>query len=116
MVHKDKNKLEIILANLMKTPHTSFSGLDCGEMDKEALQCLPDCSGHGQFDLETQSCICQPLWSGSDCSSGKFNSTYPSPPIKPTLFLNPSSYKLCGVDSLTVNSLTNDQPNQLALA
>ncbi|KAI5732577.1 hypothetical protein M8J76_001881 [Diaphorina citri] len=46
-----------------------WKGPDCGEMDKEALQCLPDCSGHGQFDLETQSCICQPLWSGSDCSS-----------------------------------------------
>uniref|UniRef100_A0A8D8RGM7 Tenascin-like protein n=2 Tax=Cacopsylla melanoneura TaxID=428564 RepID=A0A8D8RGM7_9HEMI len=46
-----------------------WKGLDCGEMDKEALQCLPDCSGHGTFDLETQSCICQPLWSGGDCSS-----------------------------------------------
>lgn len=40
-------------------------------MDKEALQCLPDCSGHGNFDLETQTCLCEPMWSGDDCSKGK---------------------------------------------
>lgn len=40
-------------------------------MDKDALQCLPDCSGHGTFDLDTQTCTCEPRWSGEDCSRGK---------------------------------------------
>lgn len=45
-----------------------WKGADCSQMDKEALQCLPGCSGHGNFDLETQSCLCEPMWSGDDCS------------------------------------------------
>ena len=48
-----------------------WKGADCSQMDKEALQCLPDCSGHGNFDLETQTCLCEPMWSGDDCSKGK---------------------------------------------
>ncbi|XP_050300174.1 teneurin-m isoform X3 [Anthonomus grandis grandis] len=45
-----------------------WKGADCSQMDKEALQCLPDCSGHGSFDLESQTCTCEPRWSGEDCS------------------------------------------------
>ncbi|XP_011298913.1 teneurin-m [Fopius arisanus] len=45
-----------------------WKGTDCSQMDKEALQCLPDCSGHGNFDLESQTCHCEPMWSGDDCS------------------------------------------------
>uniref|UniRef100_A0A146KU89 Tenascin-like protein n=4 Tax=Lygus hesperus TaxID=30085 RepID=A0A146KU89_LYGHE len=45
-----------------------WKGLDCSETDNDALQCLPDCSGHGQFDVETQTCGCEPMWSGEDCS------------------------------------------------
>nr|CAD7592846.1 unnamed protein product [Timema genevievae] len=45
-----------------------WKGPDCSEMDNDALQCLPDCSGHGTFDLETQTCSCEPMWSGEDCS------------------------------------------------
>ncbi|XP_063702096.1 teneurin-m isoform X2 [Culicoides brevitarsis] len=45
-----------------------WKGVDCGTMDQDALQCLPDCSGHGTFELDTQSCICEPKWSGDDCS------------------------------------------------
>ncbi|XP_014486538.1 PREDICTED: teneurin-m isoform X2 [Dinoponera quadriceps] len=45
-----------------------WKGADCSQMDKEALQCLPDCSGHGNFDLETQTCLCESMWSGDDCS------------------------------------------------
>ena len=48
-----------------------WKGADCSQMDKIALQCLPDCSGHGNFDLETQTCTCEPRWSGEDCSRGK---------------------------------------------
>ncbi|XP_069696130.1 teneurin-m isoform X2 [Periplaneta americana] len=45
-----------------------WKGADCSQMDNDALQCLPDCSGHGSFDLETQTCSCEPMWSGDDCS------------------------------------------------
>ncbi|KAI4462797.1 teneurin and n-acetylglucosamine-1-phosphodiester alpha-n-acetylglucosaminidase [Holotrichia oblita] len=45
-----------------------WKGVDCSQMDKDALQCLPDCSGHGTFDLDTQTCTCEPRWSGDDCS------------------------------------------------
>ncbi|RZF37225.1 hypothetical protein LSTR_LSTR014116 [Laodelphax striatellus] len=45
-----------------------WKGADCAETDQDALQCLPDCSGHGAFDLETQTCQCEPLWTGDDCS------------------------------------------------
>ncbi|KAK7861848.1 hypothetical protein R5R35_013485 [Gryllus longicercus] len=45
-----------------------WKGPDCSQMDNDALQCLPDCSGHGSFDLETQTCSCEPMWSGDDCS------------------------------------------------
>ncbi|XP_049938928.1 teneurin-m [Schistocerca serialis cubense] len=45
-----------------------WKGADCSQMDNDALQCLPDCSGHGNFDLETQTCSCEPMWSGDDCS------------------------------------------------
>ncbi|XP_024082461.1 teneurin-m isoform X3 [Cimex lectularius] len=48
-----------------------WKGTDCSETDNEALQCLPDCSGHGQFDVETQTCTCEPMWSGEDCSRGE---------------------------------------------
>ncbi|XP_061511784.1 teneurin-m isoform X2 [Anopheles gambiae] len=45
-----------------------WKGPDCATMDQDALQCLPDCSGHGTFDLDTQTCTCEPKWSGEDCS------------------------------------------------
>ncbi|XP_037870960.1 teneurin-m isoform X1 [Bombyx mori] len=45
-----------------------WKGADCGTMDKDALQCLPDCSGHGTFDVDTQTCSCHAKWSGEDCS------------------------------------------------
>ncbi|XP_064545055.1 teneurin-m isoform X2 [Drosophila montana] len=45
-----------------------WKGTDCAAMDKDALQCLPDCSGHGNFDLDTQTCTCETKWSGDDCS------------------------------------------------
>ena len=46
-----------------------WKGSDCNRLDEEARQCLPDCSGNGNFDLETQQCICQENWVGDDCSS-----------------------------------------------
>ncbi|TMW52843.1 hypothetical protein DOY81_002074 [Sarcophaga bullata] len=45
-----------------------WKGPDCATMDQDALQCLPDCSGHGTFDLDSQTCSCESKWSGDDCS------------------------------------------------
>ena len=45
---------------------------DCSKMDDAALQCLPDCSGHGHFDLVGQQCECDPEWTGSECDKSKF--------------------------------------------
>ncbi|XP_065289509.1 teneurin-m isoform X2 [Dermacentor albipictus] len=44
---------------------------DCSEPDSDALRCLPDCSGHGQFDLDLQRCACDDQWTGPDCSQEK---------------------------------------------
>ena len=41
-----------------------LKGSDCSRLDEEARQCLPDCSGNGRFDLETQQCICHDAWVG----------------------------------------------------
>lgn len=48
-----------------------WKGVDCSEPDTDARHCLPDCSGHGTFDLQLQQCICDERWSGSDCSQGE---------------------------------------------
>ena len=48
-----------------------WRGPTCATVDHEARQCLPDCSGHGDFDLESQKCICKGQWTGNDCSKGK---------------------------------------------
>ncbi|XP_042205374.1 teneurin-m-like isoform X2 [Homarus americanus] len=46
-----------------------WRGADCGSTDDAALQCLPDCNGHGQFDLESHQCICEPEWTDSECGT-----------------------------------------------
>lgn len=60
-----------------------WKGADCSETDNEALQCLPDCSGHGAFDLETQTCQCEPMWSGDDCSRGERRKHFIGTPLVP---------------------------------
>lgn len=65
-----------------------WKGTDCSQMDKDALQCLPDCSGHGTFDLDTQTCTCEPRWSGEDCSRGKYY-------LKPVLKLQRCTKTMC---------------------
>lgn len=49
-----------------------WRGPTCATVDHEARQCLPDCSGHGDFDLESQKCICKGQWTGNDCSKGNY--------------------------------------------
>ncbi|KAG8184007.1 hypothetical protein JTE90_024464 [Oedothorax gibbosus] len=48
-----------------------WKGNSCADQDTDALRCLPDCSGHGQFDLEVQKCVCDEQWTGPDCSQEK---------------------------------------------
>ncbi|OQR79684.1 teneurin-3-like [Tropilaelaps mercedesae] len=46
-----------------------WKSADCSQPDEEALRCLPDCSGHGRFDVELQRCVCDVPWSGPDCAA-----------------------------------------------
>ncbi|CAB3368884.1 Hypothetical predicted protein [Cloeon dipterum] len=45
-----------------------WKGADCSATDDDAIMCLPDCNGHGKFDLEAQKCTCDAPWIGDDCS------------------------------------------------
>lgn len=48
-----------------------WQGANCSSLDKQVYQCLPSCSEHGTYDLETSACQCDNFWTGSDCSQGK---------------------------------------------
>uniref|UniRef100_A0A8W7Q3R7 EGF-like domain-containing protein n=1 Tax=Anopheles coluzzii TaxID=1518534 RepID=A0A8W7Q3R7_ANOCL len=45
-----------------------WQGDDCSIVDQQVYQCLPGCSDHGTYDLDTGSCICDRHWTGIDCS------------------------------------------------
>ncbi|XP_065093472.1 teneurin-a-like [Ochlerotatus camptorhynchus] len=45
-----------------------WQGDDCSIVDQQVYQCLPTCSDHGTYDLETGSCVCDRHWAGVDCS------------------------------------------------
>ncbi|XP_073995971.1 teneurin-a transmembrane protein isoform X3 [Rhodnius prolixus] len=45
-----------------------WQGTNCSIVDQQVYQCLPGCSEHGAYDLETASCVCESFWTGSDCS------------------------------------------------
>ncbi|CAB4065038.1 Tenascin-X,Tenascin,Teneurin-m [Lepeophtheirus salmonis] len=45
-----------------------WRGGGCNELDDDARQCLPDCSSHGRFDIDSQKCVCASGWTGEDCS------------------------------------------------
>lgn len=49
-----------------------WQGEDCGTVDQQVYQCLPGCSEHGSYDLETATCVCDRHWTGHDCSQGKW--------------------------------------------
>lgn len=49
-----------------------WQGANCTTLDQQVYQCLPGCSEHGTYDLETASCICESYWTGPDCSQGLF--------------------------------------------
>lgn len=43
-------------------------GAQCHEIDQRIHACLPGCSDHGAYDLETAKCICDKHFTGVDCS------------------------------------------------
>ncbi|XP_037027391.1 teneurin-a isoform X8 [Bradysia coprophila] len=45
-----------------------WQGDDCSSVDQQVYQCLPGCSEHGTYDLETGTCVCERHWTGPDCS------------------------------------------------
>lgn len=49
-----------------------WQGEDCSLMNKQVFQCLPRCSDHGTYDLETGVCVCNKFWTGPDCSQGTY--------------------------------------------
>ena len=45
-----------------------WQGERCDQVDQQVYQCLPGCTDHGSYDLETAACICEEHWTGNDCS------------------------------------------------
>lgn len=45
-----------------------WQGERCNQVDQQVYQCLPRCSDHGTYDLESATCICEGHWTGVDCS------------------------------------------------
>ncbi|XP_068081732.1 teneurin-a [Anabrus simplex] len=45
-----------------------WQGTNCSAVDQQVYQCLPGCSEHGSYDLETGACVCENYWAGPDCS------------------------------------------------
>ncbi|XP_034947958.1 teneurin-a isoform X2 [Chelonus insularis] len=45
-----------------------WQGEKCDKVDQRIYQCLPGCSDHGSYDLETGTCLCEEHWTGADCS------------------------------------------------
>ncbi|XP_063223573.1 teneurin-a [Bacillus rossius redtenbacheri] len=45
-----------------------WQGANCSSVDQQVYQCLPGCSEHGSYDLETGACVCENYWAGPDCS------------------------------------------------
>ncbi|XP_034237605.1 teneurin-a-like [Thrips palmi] len=45
-----------------------WQGPSCGLLDQQVYQCLPGCSDHGTYDLESGACVCDAYWTGPDCS------------------------------------------------
>ncbi|XP_048118438.1 teneurin-3 isoform X2 [Alosa alosa] len=43
-----------------------WSGPSC---QAKSSTCPADCSGHGTYQMETETCLCEPGYTGSDCSS-----------------------------------------------
>ncbi len=38
--------------------------------------CMEQCSGHGTFLADANTCNCDPNWTGHDCSTGQYSGIY----------------------------------------
>ncbi|XP_069941027.1 teneurin-a isoform X3 [Cherax quadricarinatus] len=48
-----------------------WTGNNCSTVDHKVFTCLPDCSGHGHYDLHTSACVCDTFWTGPDCEEAR---------------------------------------------
>ncbi|KAK8385757.1 hypothetical protein O3P69_016491 [Scylla paramamosain] len=48
-----------------------WTDANCSTVDHKVFTCLPDCSGHGHYDLHTSACVCETIWTGPDCSEAR---------------------------------------------
>ena len=47
-------------------------GRNCERRNSVLMQCLPDCSSHGDFNVESGKCNCHDHWTGRECNISKF--------------------------------------------
>ncbi|CAH0560894.1 unnamed protein product [Brassicogethes aeneus] len=50
-----------------------WKGNSCNVIDEQVHKCLPTCSEHGIYDLETAKCVCNRHWTGADCAQALCN-------------------------------------------
>ncbi|XP_076321684.1 teneurin-a-like isoform X3 [Tachypleus tridentatus] len=50
-----------------------WRGVNCSEADDRLSRCFPDCSAHGVYDLDSETCMCFEHWTGADCSKATCN-------------------------------------------
>ncbi|XP_063927987.1 teneurin-a isoform X7 [Zophobas morio] len=50
-----------------------WKGPRCDVIDEQVHKCLPTCSDHGVYDLESAKCVCNRHWTGPDCSQALCN-------------------------------------------
>ncbi|XP_071524010.1 teneurin-a-like isoform X5 [Panulirus ornatus] len=48
-----------------------WTGNNCSTVDHKVFTCLPDCSGHGHYDLHASACVCDTYWTGPDCAEAR---------------------------------------------
>lgn len=93
----------VIITRRLSPPHLSVSAVDCADpqcgghgvcvrgecvcsagwagvsCDDPLPACQEQCSGHGTYLPESDTCACQPNWTGPDCYTGK-NPRITAPP------------------------------------
>ena len=66
-------------------------GRNCERRNTVLMQCLPDCSTHGEFDVENGKCNCHNHWTGRECNISKLTTSLdrvPKIPLSTLLSLN----------------------------
>nr|XP_018915751.1 PREDICTED: teneurin-a isoform X2 [Bemisia tabaci] len=45
-----------------------WQGSNCSLLNQQVYKCLPTCSNHGTYDLDSGTCVCDDFWTGENCS------------------------------------------------